>query len=341
MLSGYPDQCSSVSQWQLCWQRTSRLWSTTDGALKQPVQRWTIPVRQQRRQWQVCGNMKEGRTHEKQRAANPNTYIQYQVAPKNNAKQFTVPFAIPTEFHSPQDQSESEVLLPTQVTPIIVAKVQKGTSSMIATYDRENIRRHKPSAKHQMTRTIIKNQDFTFYLASTLDSWEAEILQYVYMKYNAFRTNDKMHAKLHAAGDGSVKYSYHGSFGWTINTSTGECLVRGFKPTLYQAEGYGMLPILQFVKQLLIYCQATPTWSCALTSDNISLRNKAICVNDKAHPSNKPIGDQPHDWSIWKESDDHDLKDPIGNSPTTTTLEPDGTLLTRSGGCSKTVGWKA
>ena len=97
MLRGYPDQCSSVSrwhhvtqgrpddaQWQL-WQRANRLWSTAEGALKQPLTRWIIPVQRQRRQWQVYGDMK-GRIYvRQQQGAYPDRYIRYQVATKNDA----------------------------------------------------------------------------------------------------------------------------------------------------------------------------------------------------------------------------------------------------------------
>jgi hypothetical protein len=70
MLRGCPDQCSSVSrwhhvtqgrpddkQWQL-WRRANRIWSEEDGALKQPLKRWIVPVQHQRRQWQAYGDMK-------------------------------------------------------------------------------------------------------------------------------------------------------------------------------------------------------------------------------------------------------------------------------------------
>jgi hypothetical protein len=136
MLRGCPDQCSSVSrwhhvtqgrpddkQWQL-WRRANRIWSEEDGALKQPLKRWIVPVQHQRRQWQAYGDMK-GRIYVRYpQAAIPHTYTRYQAVPKKDAQQLTVPYAIPAEVPNGQQRqqpvSESEVRLPTQVTPIDV-----------------------------------------------------------------------------------------------------------------------------------------------------------------------------------------------------------------------------
>jgi hypothetical protein len=94
-----------------------------------------------------------------------------------------------------------------------------------------------------------------------------------------------------------------------------------------------MLSVLRFVKQLQTYCKVSPTWTWTLTSDNISLVNKVNGVEDAENPSNQSSSDQPHDWAIWKESDDRDIEDPTSNwanseqSQTNTTLEPDWDVI--------------
>ena len=352
MLQGNPDHSSSVSRWNhvnqarpvdahwFLWRRANQLWSNTAGELKQPLLRWTVPVTAQRRRWRTYGDTK-GRVYLRHdRQAEQHTtqelYIRYQVAPKRDPQHTIVSYAIP-----PHDQQTKMHLvpLPSNVTPI-ESETSKAPPSITATYDGSLIRKLKPRAKHRLTRTNLQNQDFHSYLIAKTEPWEAELLQHVELKYDAYSTYEKMQETFQAAGDGSVKYEHNGSFGWTISTSSGDRLVqaygpvRGFKPTSYRAEGYGMLSILRFVKHLQTYCDVTPTWKWTLTSDNISLVDKKVNGNQHDEHGNlsaqhQASGDRPHDWSIWRESNDHDIEDPSGNwadsdsSQTNITLEPD------------------
>jgi hypothetical protein len=355
MLQGQPDRASSVSrwhyvnqdkpepeaQWQL-WRKANKLWSDDNGALLQPLTRWIAPIRDQRRQWHVYGDMK-GRIYVRQhqditRQASsgvPSLYLRYQVAPKRDSQHIIFSYAIPTIVpgnHTPQQHIA--VPLPQNVTPV---DIQHQEAVTLVHYDGGKIRRHKP---RRIPRNMPQNEDFYSYLANKLDPWEAELLKYVNMKHDAFSTYRRMQESFHAAGDGSVRYEYHGSFGWTISSTKGERLVeaygpvRGFKPTSYRAEGYGMLSILRFVKQLQTYCQVNPSWSWTLTSDNISLVNQVNGVEDEDNNDAAKKTTSPHDWSTWKNSVDNDLEDStanwaVGNSQSTTniTLEADWDVL--------------
>jgi hypothetical protein len=63
-----------------------------------------------------------------------------------------------------------------------------------------------------------------------------------------------------SASDGSVKFSTHASFGWSLSLPNGQRLatcsgpVFGIKPTSYRADGYGMLSLLCFLLHLFQYC---------------------------------------------------------------------------------------
>jgi hypothetical protein len=112
-------------------------------------------------------------------------------------------------------------------------------------------------------------EDFHTYLNNLDGEWEIELLAKAQLTHDAFTTCAKMRKNgFHAAGDGSVQHEHHGAFGWIISTREGERLarangpVRGYRPTSYRAEGYGILSILRFVKRLLLYCNEDPDWQC-------------------------------------------------------------------------------
>ena len=353
MLRGQPDQASSTSQWNhvnqarpddaqwQLWKEANKLWSDADGVLLQPLQRWRVPINKQRRRWYVYGDTK-GRIYAKQECkTDPNTstdvYIRYHVAPQHDAQNFIVTSAIPpTRLQGDLYQPPKEVRLPTNVTPVDVTAHQGRIHT--AEYDGGLIRQHRFRVKQLGQKKGIKNLDFHSFITQTTEPWEADLLQHVRLKHDVFSTYEKMKDVFHAAGDGSVKHIHNGSFGWTISTSNGERLVeaygpvRGYKPTSYRAEGYGMLSILRFIKQLQTYCRVTPTWSWTLTSDNISLVNKVNGIEDD-DASSASLRDKPHDWSIWKDTHEHNLEDPTGNwadsehSHTNQTLEPDWDVI--------------
>jgi hypothetical protein len=163
------------------------------------------------------------------------------------------------------------------------------------------------------------------------DLWEAELLQYVVMKYDAHNTTyEKMRDTFQAAGDGSVKQRID----WFKH------MVRygGLNSHHVALKVMACCPSLRFVKQLQMYCQVTPTWKWTLTSDNISLVNK-VNGSDPEEDDNQgaqSMDNHPHDWSIWKETNDHDIEDdPPGNwanskqSHTNSTLEPDWDVINK------------
>ena len=182
-------------------------------------------------------------------------------------------------------------------------------------------------------------KDFLTYLHN-LNDWEAELLANVQMTYDAFTSMGKMQAGFLAAGDGSVKYEQHGAFGWIISTITGERIVRangpvrGYRPSSYRAEGYGILSILRFVKRLTLYCDTNPDWKWEMTSDNISLVDT---VNGREDDEDTTHWSTPtHNWSIWHEISPHDIEEapPITwttseHSQPNTTLSPDWDVLNK------------
>ena len=189
-------------------------------------------------------------------------------------------------------------------------------------------------------------EDFHTYLNNLDGEWEIELLAKAQLTHDAFTTCAKMRKNgFHAAGDGSVQHEHHGAFGWIISTREGERLarangpVRGYRPTSYRAEGYGILSILRFVKRLLLYCNEDPDWQWEMTSDNISLvdtvNGTEVDEDDPTYRTNGGVSQQsPHDWSVWKEISPHDLEEasPVlwstsEHSKTNSTLDPDWDVL--------------
>jgi hypothetical protein len=164
-------------------------------------------------------------------------------------------------------------------------------------------------------------EDFHKYLQQS-DEWELELLANVQLTHDAFTTLAKMRIKgFLAAGDGSVRYTRYGAFGWIISTGEGERLVRangpvrGYRPTSYRAEGYGILSILRFVKRLLLYCCEDPDWQWEMTSDNLSLVDTVNGPEDTEEGPPYTTADggaqSPNDWSVWQEISPNDIEDSL------------------------------
>ena len=200
---------------------------------------------------------------------------------------------------------------------------------------------NKPRRPPRISRGLTKNQDFEAYLRQ-LPQWEAELLQHVHVLQDIYTTLSKMQAQFLAAGDGSVRHKTQGAFGFILSTAAGERLVtayglvRGYKPTSYRAEAYGMLAILRFIKHIQVYCNVSkPEWKWTLSSDNQSLVDTVNGIEDEQDAtSNKTILRDPvHDWSTWTESHDTHLEDPTTNwatddwTQTNTTLAADWDVL--------------
>jgi hypothetical protein len=141
--------------------------------------------------------------------------------------------------------------------------------------------------------------DFQAHLAA-LDSWEADLLHFVQLKADVFTIMGKIIHGFSAASDGSVLHQTNGSFGWILATNNGERLVeaygpvRGYRPTSYRAEGYGLLSVLRFITRIHEFCNITEEvreWT--VTSDNLSLVD---VINETAEAST-PLG--LHDWTKW------------------------------------------
>ena len=181
---------------------------------------------------------------------------------------------------------------------------------------------------------VPRNLDFQTYLAG-LDPWEADLLHFVQLKADVFNIMRKILPGFSAASNGSVLYKTNGSFGWILATNSDERLaeaygpVRGYRPTSYRAEAYGLLSVLRFIKRIHDYCNTTAdtrTWT--VTSDNLSLVD---IINDTADDESKPLG--LHDWTNWDtgkvDIDDGDLAstNTFANGLPNPTLEPDWDVL--------------
>jgi hypothetical protein len=84
------------------------------------------------------------------------------------------------------------------------------------------------------------------------------------------------------ASDGSIEFSTHGSFGWSVSLPNGKHLatcsgpVYAAKPSSYRAEGYQMLSLLHFFTRLFEYCSTQHDTFGVIICDNLSLINKVI-----------------------------------------------------------------
>ena len=93
----------------------------------------------------------------------------------------------------------------------------------------------------------------------TLEPWEEELLQHTQMKVDPNTLCNMLSHGIEAASDGSVRFETQGAFGWMLSNDPGERLAsgmgpaRGYRPTSYRAEGYGILSLLRFLIQVSEY----------------------------------------------------------------------------------------
>ena len=347
MLKGVLDRYSSNSRWHhvtqekplpqiwKVWQRANRLWSNEHGELHQPLQRWQHTLQRQRRAWPVYGDNK-GRiyvntTPSSDYTAAEYTRIQLNVQ-QNDSQYFRIPSALTGKI-------TTLAAMPPDATPLDV--IFKGDAELTITvvYHRNHIISNKPRRIPRTLRGTLKNQDFEAYLQQLLP-WEAELLQHVHLTHDIFTTFSQMQKRFCTAGDGSVRRTTQGAFGCIVSTTAGERLVtahglvRGYKPTSYRAEAYGMLAILRLIKHIQVYCKVSnPQWKWTLSSDNSSLVNTVNGIDDEDDEGDNSIKDPVHDWSTWKDSLDTNMEDPLTNwatndwTQTNTTLAPDWDVL--------------
>jgi hypothetical protein len=96
---------------------------------------------------------------------------------------------------------------------------------------------------------------------SSLDPWERMLLQRIHFLHQwPFDIHQQLSDAPSATlvSDGGADH-FQGSAGWVIAVGNrriiqGQCLVPGFDPRSYRAEGYGMIGGLLFLRHLCLYC---------------------------------------------------------------------------------------
>ena len=355
MLSGNNDHISSsISTWHHfnqqrpndeawdLWREANKLWSTADGKLHQPLTTWLSPPSRQRRTWPVYVDQERYLYARTDNTETPLNRRRYRVRKWHTSLASGQPELL--------DDSPNAVGLvpytteiPDSAIPITVETDPRGKLVLVFTWQMILQQAYQMNG---ISRGHVQ-EDFHTYLKNLDGEWEIELLAKVQLTHDAFTTFAKMRKSgFLAAGDGSVRHEHHGAFGWIISTREGERLarangpVRGYRPTSYRAEGYGILSILRFVKRLLLYCNEDPVWQWEMTSDNISLvdtvNGTEVDEEDSRQRTNENVPQQryPHDWSVWKEISPHDLEEasPVlwsssEQSKTHSTLDPDWDVL--------------
>jgi hypothetical protein len=158
---------------------------------------------------------------------------------------------------------------------------------------------------------------FTDYLEA-LTPWESTLFHSLEMNVyptdvvSLFISNSFL-----SASDGSVKFSNHASFRWSLSLPNGRRLatcsgpVYGVKPTSYRAEGYGMLSLPLFLLRLFQYCNTMQAVDGIIACDNLSLINKVLAYQSPFPTTNLLDAE----WT------------PFDSSPTTTSNQsPSSTL---------------
>jgi hypothetical protein len=332
-------QRPNQSSWEL-WRLANRLWSRDDTRLHQPLTTWLNPVSQQRRQWPVYAtssgiiyatlDTQEEQEYQRWRYS----IHQWQAANTNDS---------PNLVQKPP--TGAGVCVPKAAIPedaIAISVITDPTNGAITLNFKQRhlyAQQQYLMEQHRLAQSSMRHTDFQTYI-NNLDDWEAELLSNIQMLYDAHTTLKYMQQGFLAAGDGSVRHSHYGAFGWIISTPKGVRLVRangpvrGYRPTSYRAEGYGTLSVLRFVANLILYCQEGAILSqWEVTSDNISLVNQ-INGHDDEDSMDRTSAQAPHDWSVWHAVSPHDIEEvsPLfwatsEQSTTNITLNPDWDIL--------------
>ena len=327
------------SSWDL-WRAANRLWSKNSNQLHQSLTRWLQPVSRQRRQWPVY--------------ANPSGVIYATLDTQDEQEYRDWRYSIHRWTKTQEDDAPSLVIPPSTGVGICVPKsgisedaipisITTGQSHGVITlnFKTQQLRAQASYWKeqHRLAQSLHSYSDFQTY-TNNLDDWEAELLSNLQMKHDAHTTLHYMRQGFLAASDGSVQHTYYGAFGWTISTRKGERIVRangpvrGYRPTSYRAEGYGLLSVMRFVVNLIKYCKEdTLRTQWEVTSDNISLVDQINGQADDDSP-NRPQAHVPHDWSVWHDLSPSDIEEippafwaASEQSTTNITLHPDWDVL--------------
>jgi hypothetical protein len=111
-----------------------------------------------------------------------------------------------------------------------------------------------------------------------LPCWEQTLLELVSIHTDLYTIHHAMASGKACLGvsDSSIVVNQAGAYGWCLSSMDGTRLAtgvgpaQGMLPSSYQAEGYGMLPILCFIIRVFDFCGTIPRCS-ALYSNNLAL----------------------------------------------------------------------
>ena len=315
----------SANAWKI-WRRANLLWANAQGHLHEPLGKWLQESKDQRRTWH---------------AYTDSAMTLYVKSVFHTPIEYNVYYPTPTAsteyiYYSTVEQDRITELS-FDAYPILAQDFRQGTWRVQLGFHTGIL----PATMTMPTRlvsisTLQTNLDFQAYI-HTLAPWEIDLLQFLQLQQDVFAIMNKMQSGFSAASDGSVLYHTNGSFGWILATNDGERLVqaygpvRGYRPTSYWAEGYGLLSVLRFLTRMQDYCQIpvdeTTPWQWTVTSDNISL---VEVINNMAKVSN-PL--ELHDWTNWDidqantDEGDRVLTKSFDNGQPNSTLEPDWDVL--------------
>ena len=319
----FNQQRPSANAWKT-WRRANLLWANAHGHLLKPLGQWLQDPKEQRRSWHAYTD------------SNNTLYVKsvFHTPLEYNVYYPTATTSTEYSYYTTVEQDRITELS-SDSYPTFAQDCQQGTWRV----QRGSHTRIQSTIMLPTTRLVsgasYTNLDFQAYI-HTMAPWESDLLQFLQFQTDVFTTIGKMMSGFSAASDGSVRYHTNGSFGWIIATTEGERLVqaygpaRGYRPTSYRAEGYGLLSVLRFITRIQEYCQIsaeTTLGQWTVTSDNSSL----VEVINRIADVSKPV--ELHDWTHWDmdqadiDEGDKIMTNSFDNGHPNSTLEPDWDVL--------------
>jgi hypothetical protein len=230
----------SASSWSI-WHRALRLWSNPAGRLHEHLGHWIYSGQRLRQNWPTCIS----NTHQAFYLRSGTSFTKYL---RIGCRQYST---------SPL---KTITTLPSDCTPV--------------SFDHSNHRITLPPLPTDQPATFKEFLD-------TFEPWETELLADLKLLTSAYEIIDAISrsATFFGISDGSV-LGRHSIFGWVISLPCGKRLATcaghafGFKPTSFQAEGYGMLSMICLIFRLYTLCGQTIPTAIKLFTDNKGLINR-------------------------------------------------------------------
>ena len=242
----------SETEWRL-WRKANLLWSSSNGTLHQPVQRWLKPIHDQRQQHFAYQQNRRLFLHQ--------IDGQYQLFLQIPETNMFRPRITGVRFYRFRQ-------LPVLSVPVDVIHVQ-------ANEDLWMIAGH-PHSFTYIPPTIVQAtppSNFAQFI-ETLQPWEAELLRNVQMSVDQHVLCTHLADGFRVVSDGSAPEVHgNGSFGWVLSSKRGERVIHAMGPSRgralysYRAEASGLLSVLRFLIRFREYTHSSVDWPGVLATD--------------------------------------------------------------------------